>query len=71
MRCAIAQMRSAFGQSYQQWQNANEIRQMRAHLANPTDNDQMCTPLDLKEKKDLKRVSAYNYRNKNSTVVNV
>ena len=47
----------AFGQSYQQWQNANEIRQMRAHLANcaahlpkcaahlvnPTDSDQMCT----------------------------
>ena len=29
----------AFGQSYQQWQNANEIRQMRAHLANPTDSD--------------------------------
>ena len=42
-----------------------------AHLVNPTDNDQMCTPLDLKKKKDLKRVSAYNFRNKNSTVVNV
>ena len=76
----------AFGQSYQQWQNANEICQMRAQLANRAARllaqmrcafgqsyrqwPNVCA-IRFEGKKDLKRVSAYNYRNKNSTVVNV
>ena len=37
MCCAFAQMRCTFGQSYQQWPNANAVRQMREHFANCTD----------------------------------